>query len=92
MKGTCEHVKIIGVERGVTMPPWHSPMQKITLKRVDGTVETRVDNEVGQGPFRGAGCPDPGRDWQKDIGKTIEVTLRDKVKGRGRTEDWVNIN
>jgi hypothetical protein len=67
-------------------------MQKITIKRKNGETEERVDNEVGLGPFGGAGCPDEGRDWQKDKGKTLLVTLRNKVKGFKRTEDWININ
>jgi hypothetical protein len=87
-----EEVKIIDVERYVHMSPWDSPVQKIKIKRKNGEIETRVDNEVGLGPFGGAGCPDEGRDWQKDKGKILLVTLRNKVKGIKRTEDWTNIN
>jgi hypothetical protein len=89
-----EYVEIIDVERYVPMLPWESPMQKIKIKRKNGEIETRVDNEVGLGPFGGAGCPDEGRDWQKDKdkGEKLLVTLRNKVKGIKRTEDWININ
>jgi len=92
VKSCLEEVEILDVERDVKMPPWSSPMQKITIKRQNGQTETRMDNEVGLGPFGGAGCLDAGRDWQKDKGKTLKVTLRDKVKGCKRTEDWININ
>jgi len=87
-----EEVEIIKVERYVHMTGWDSPMQIISIKRKNGNIETRVDNEVGLGPYGGAGCPDEGRDWEQDKGKKLLVTLRDKVKGLKRTEDWININ
>ncbi|GHT80332.1 hypothetical protein FACS1894130_11400 [Spirochaetia bacterium] len=89
---TKEIVEIIAVERNVSMPPWKLPMQQITIKRANGAIETRVDNEVGLGPVGGgAGCRDPGRDWEKEIGTKEYVTLRDNVLGK-RIENWININ
>jgi hypothetical protein len=88
-----ETVEIIDVERDVSMrPEWTSPMQEIKIKRTDGTVEVRVDNEVGLGPFGFfKKCGDKGRDWEKDKGNKVKVTLRDNIWGK-RIEKWINTN